>query len=200
MIGTFKDFFLTEETKVYRRLPTSRAIKIPLPDVRQSTSFSCGAATLHSICKYFGAGPEEEEDFIKELGTDDKDGTSPEEIVTGAKKHGLRVILRHNMTVKQVKHFIDSGKPVILNIQAWGNKKDYNDCGSGHYATAIGYDSKGIYFQDPSISGMRGFLKYEDLENRWHDKETSSKRTDHLGIVIWKNRKPVYCTHALHIS
>lgn len=203
MTQSFRDFLLTEEKewpKMYRNLPNSRVIKIPLPDVRQSTSFSCGAAVLHAICKYYGVGPDEEEDFIKELGTDPDNGTSPEEIIKGAKKYGLRVIKRHPMCIKSLKCFIDSGKPVILNIQAWGNKRKYANDESGHYVTAIGYDGKGVYFHDPSISGMRGFLDYDKLEERWHDSDNKGRSTERLGIVVWRNRKPVYCDRALHIN
>jgi|SRR5262252_479680 len=182
----FKDWLLMEEKKhQVSNGEILQYVKIPLPSVRQQKSFSCGAAALRAICEFYKVGPETEEEFIKALHTNEKEGTEPDEIVRGAKLFGLNAVKKEGMSLKELLTYIDKQWPVICNIQAWGAPKYYKTDESGHYVVAIGYDDKHIYFEDPSIEGDRGKLTYEDFEDRWHDKETSGEKTRHLGIVCW---------------
>jgi len=96
---------------------------------------------------------------------------------------------KEGMTIDELKDYLDEEKPVICNIQAWGEPKYYKTADSGHYVVAIGYDDEKIYFEDPSIDEHRGYLSYKDFDKRWHDKETDNVHTDHLGIVIWKSKR-----------
>jgi predicted double-glycine peptidase len=92
-------------------------------------------------------------------------------------------------------------------LQAWPSrsKKNYkNDWKDGHWVVAIGYDAKGVYFEDPSLAAIRGFLNYKDLKVRWHDQAGSGKEKryiDHYGLAIWKPRqkRPAYASRARYI-
>jgi|SRR5262252_6884391 len=204
MAAGFKEWMLKEEKG--HRVPTGeilRHIKIPLPSVRQQKTFSCGAAALRAICEFYKVGPRDEDEFIKLLDTNYKDGTEPDALVRGAKCFGLNVVKKEGMTIGQLLSYIDKQWPVICNIQAWGSKKYYKKLESGHYVVAIGYDDKHIYFEDPSLEGDRGKLTYEDFCKRWHDQETSGEKTHHLGIVCWKNSPdtdPHYLVRATKIQ
>lgn len=174
------------------------AIKTLVPMVRQGTKFSCGASSFHAVAMYWGVEYENEFDYFKELKTNKK-GTKPQNITKLAKEKGLKTIIKENMTIKELKAYLNEFKPVILAIQAWGNKKTYNKNYSGHYVVACGFDKKNIYFIDPSLGNKKGYLSCKELEKRWHDKDYDGDYWDHLGIVVWKNTEPPFLTKARKI-
>jgi len=92
-----------------------------------------------------------------------------------------------DMNIKNIKNYINKKIPVILLIQAWPGRKvkNWKNCWQdGHYVVAIGYDSKKIYFEDPSAF-LRTYLGYKELEKRWHDIDSSkNKKYYNLGIII----------------
>ena len=162
------------------------SIKVPLQSVRQTKTFSCGNAALRSIFQYYGVGPEEEKKFIAMMNSNERDGTLPAHIVVTAREYGLCVKQRHNLTIPKLKKILDQERPVICPIQAYGSKRYYDKHQSGHYVVAIGYDKENIYFEDPVLKGRRGYLSYEDFNDRWHDKDANGTLYDHYGIIIWK--------------
>jgi len=45
-----------------------------------------------------------------------------------------------------------------------------------------------VYFEDPSLHNARGFLTYQQLDDRWHDIEgKDNHHVERYGAVIWKN-------------
>jgi predicted double-glycine peptidase len=137
------------------------------PNIRQAKSFSCGAAALQSILNYYGFD-EKEEDLIKELKTD-KTGTLLKYIKKALTKRKLKFEEKEMMKINDLMSLLRKKIPVILMIQAWGKKENYDGWEDGHFVVAIGYDNKSIIFDDPSLSKVRGFIKFEDLMKRWHD-------------------------------
>jgi predicted double-glycine peptidase len=167
------------------------AIKTEVLDVRQNTNFSCGAAALHAVCAYWGVGPESEYDYMKSLHSDPSMGTTPQHIIEYAKHRGLKVDARDCMTVLDLKTHLDKGRPVIVLIQAWGDKKRYRDYDeNGHYVVAIGYDDKRIYFEEPVMLGHRAFLTYKEFDERWHDEDAFGRKYIRYGMAMWKKGKP----------
>lgn len=181
------------------------AIKVPLPDTRQGEDYSCGASALQAISGYFGVGPEEEEDYVRDLKMDTRIGSHPFQIIRAAKRYGLRVFGKEFMTIEEVKAFLDQGKPVMLMIQAWrdseADESYKKEWGEGHWVVAIGYDRAGMYFEDPSLAAIRGFIPYAELEDRWHDVGPRRRHIDHYGLAVWKPRmlRPAYLTRARRI-
>jgi predicted double-glycine peptidase len=188
----------------YKAIPEG-AIKVPLPDTRQSEDYSCGASALQAVSGYFGVGPEEEEDYVRDLRMDTRIGSHPFQIIRAAKKYGLRVSEKEGMTVNEVKAYLDRGKPVMLMIQAWRDsqtQKSYKkEWGKGHWVVAIGYDRAGMYFEDPSLAAIRGFISYAELKERWHDTGPKNRRMNHYGLAVWKPRmlRPAYLMWARKI-
>lgn len=162
-------------------------IRVPVPSVRQTTKYSCGAAALRAIFQYYEVGPKEEQKFIDMMNTNHRDGTRPSHIVTTAREYGLCVKQRHNLTIRKLKNILNQHRPVICPIQAYGSERAYKKRQSGHYVVAIGYDKENIFFEDPVLKGKRGVLSYKDFDERWHDKDADGKEYDHYGIVIWKD-------------
>ncbi len=57
----------------YKAIPEG-AIKVSVPDTRQGEDYSCGASALQAISGYSGVGPEEEEDYVRDLKMDTRVG------------------------------------------------------------------------------------------------------------------------------
>ncbi len=190
----------------YKSIPKN-AIKIPLPDSRQYEDFSCGAVALQSILGYYGKGLEEEWTLIKELKIDPRVGTNPNQLERFAKKLGYKIKIIQPMSLKELKNLLKQKKPVIMMIQAWKDFKKMTksyakDWADGHWVVAIGYDKTGIYFEDPELTAIRGYIPYKELEQRWHDIDAHNRHIHNYGMAIWKplTKKPAYLARARFIS
>lgn len=160
--------------------------RIPLPDLIQSSNYSCGAVCLESIARYFGVGPASEEDFIHLVQSDPDLGTPPPNIIQAAEDLGLVVSEHHNLSLRDLFHFLDAGQPVLCVIQAWGSPERYAQEQSGHYVVAIDYDGSNLYFMDPMLNGVRGILPFQTFLNRWHDTDASGIHYVRYGIAFSK--------------
>jgi len=167
----------------------SNLIRVPL--VRQSTDFTCGVAALQSVFAYFGDEYREDQ-LAKELKAAPKVGTSYLEMVRLAKAKGYSVKVLKGMSLADLNKLIDAGKPVICLLQAWADKPaDYsNDWQDGHYAVAIGYDTKNVFFMDPSTLSNYTFIPTKEFLSRWHDTDGKEKLV-HFGLILEK-AKPKY--------
>lgn len=186
--------------KPYRKRIKPDAIKIWLPEVQQKTHFSCAAAVVHSICSYWGLGLESHYDYFPYLETDESYGTLPAKIANYLKSVGLKARIHHNMQIRDLCQHLNSGNPVILAIQAYGNPRHYGKTGSGHYVVAIGYDSKNIFFEDPWMNCSRAFVPKNELLKRWHDMDYLGVMHEKMGIVVSSSKMPVYSNTARKIN
>lgn len=168
------------------------SIKIWLPEVQQRTHFSCGAAVVHSICAYYGLGLASHYDYFPYLETDETYGTPPDKIVAYLKDVGISCRVVHDMGIRNLCSEIQKKRPVIVALQAYGINKTYKNNGNGHYLVAIGYDKKNIFFEDPWLNCLRGYIPKSEFVSRWHDMDVSGKHYNQIGIVAWKNAKPFY--------
>jgi predicted double-glycine peptidase len=172
------------------------AVRIPVPDTRQQTDWTCGAASVRAICGYFGCGASTERQYRRDMSIPPA-GADPEHLMWGLLRYGLDFRAYHPMTVDQLKVSVRRGRPVLLMLQAWGEdkrtkeyRKSYERIWQdGHWVVAIGYDSNGVYFEDPSIKGSRGFLAYAALQERWHDWGPRYEQVYYFGISVWQSRK-----------
>ena len=161
---------------------------IPLPFRKQTSNYDCGPAALFSILSFFNVGPKDYSQVIQDCKTTKRSGTDPDNIVKVAKSYGLKAKEYHNMTLKKLQELLDKEKPVIIDIQAWGNQNNYKNLTRGHYAIAVGYDDKKIYFQDPFYHAKnRRSMNKNDFLKRWKDKKTNGEILKQYGIAIWKN-------------
>jgi predicted double-glycine peptidase len=169
-------------------IPAS-AIKIDLPDTVQAKGHTCGAAALLAICRYYGVGPRSERRIVEDMDFG-KGGSDPKHVLRAAKKYRLAWEEFRPMTIQQLRTCLDLRRPVMLMLQAWADPrpttyKDHWD--DGHWVVAIGHDPTGIYFEDPSLEGARGYLTDAQLDERWHDIEgKDDHHVDHYGVAIWR--------------
>ena len=59
----------------------------------------------------------------------------------------------------------------------------------GHWVVAIGYSPTGVFFEDPSLQAVRGFLSYRELLTRWHDTGPHRKHMPFYGLAVWHPRR-----------
>ncbi len=173
-----------------------------VPDVRQSTEYSCGASSLQAVLAYWGRDVREDT-LIGELNSSPEVGTPPGNILDIASAYGLSASMKEDMTVDDLRSLTQNGTPVIVAVQAWNGWYDsdgnwvtdipdnWEDVWEdGHYMVVIGVDSRNVYFEDPSLIGTRGCIPIDEFVSRWHDYETNPGDDDskvtysHLGILI----------------
>lgn len=158
--------------------------ELRLPDVRQSTSFTCSAAALLAVLTYYGVESREDR-LAKALGATPEEGAPPPAIVRVARAHGLTAELREGMSVDDLARETGAGRPVLIAIQAWQDRRrsyraDWED---GHYVVVIAVERERIVVEDPSLLGSRGLLSRAELEERWHDTD-GKRRYLRMGIVF----------------
>ncbi len=126
-----------------------------------------------------------EETLAKDLQANPDEGTSYRSMADLAVSKKYHVEIRTEMTLEDLKRYIDDGKPVIVLIQAWAESPvDYSlDWADGHYTVAIGYDTENVYLMDPSTLGNYTYLPNREFLDRWHD-EDKGERLDHFGLII----------------
>ena len=189
------------------------AIKVPLPDAMQKRNYSCGAAAVMAVCRYFGLGFDYEEDFIallKKLGMKPKVGSHPYQLEEVLDYFELKHKGFCSMTIRQLKSYLRDGLPVLMMIQAYGEDEDGNPIESykgmtkeGHWVVAIGFDDTGIFFEDPSLEAIRGYISYDELKERWQDTGPKKELMKHYGLVVSKPKTfPArsYVRRARHID
>jgi ABC-type bacteriocin/lantibiotic exporter with double-glycine peptidase domain len=161
------------------------------PSLSQVYDYDCGAKATEAVLAYYGQDVDEQT-VMKIAGTTSR-GTPVKNIERTLKKFGLRLESK-KMTVKDLKKYLDNEIPVIILLQAWPaavkKKIDWkNWWQDGHYAVAIGYDKNKIYFED-SMSDRRTYLKFKELEDRWHDVVGKEKKIyQNWGIAVFGHRQ-----------
>jgi len=163
----------------------SQVRELAVPDVRQSTDFTCSASALQAVLAYYGV--EVREDMLaKELGATPEDGAPPEAIVRVAIAHGVSATKREHMTVDDLAAQIAGRNPVIVEIQAWSDAPRTSwadDWDDGHYAIVVAIEGDRLVFEDPSVLGSRAVLSRREFEERWHDID-AGYRNVRTGIVF----------------
>lgn len=165
---------------------------LAVPDTRQSTDYSCGAAALQAVLAYYGV-EEREDRLIKKLGSDPEAGTPPDAIVRVAGEYGLTSELRHSMTISQLADAVGQGFPVIVCAQAWSEQTGVDwsqDWDDGHYLVVIGVSADQVIFEDPSLLGSRGQISHQQFLQRWHDVEADGSRYLQAGIIVRGRPQP----------
>jgi predicted double-glycine peptidase len=166
-----------------------RDVALRVPDVQQTTDYTCGASALQAVLAYYGEETSESE-LAAELGTTPADGAPPEALVRVARAHGLSAELREDLRIADLAAAVRRGIPVIVAIQAWPSAPvlDYSqDWVDGHYVVVLSVERERVIVEDPSLLGSRGVLTHRELERRWHDEDGGIRRR-HSGVLIWGRR------------
>lgn len=162
---------------------------IRVPMARQDTDYTCGVTALQSILGYYGLDTRLDV-LAAAVKPDPENGTSYLNIANYAKSQGFEVTIRTNMTLDELKGYIDKRLPVLLVIQAWTDSSAgyaANEDEDGHYVVAIGYDDKNFYFMDPSTLGHYTYIPTAEFVSRWHDYDSHENRyLNQFGMIMTK--------------
>jgi predicted double-glycine peptidase len=144
-----------------------------VPDVRQSSDYTCGAAALQAVLAYWGT-TEREDRLAARLNSTPEAGVNPLGIVRVAREFGLSADLREGLDLADLEAALASGTTAIVDLQAWRDRTDIpwsETWEDGHYMVLLGMDAKDLYFEDPSLLGSRGTIPRSEFVDRWHDYE-----------------------------
>ena len=186
---------------------TTNLALFSMPDTRQSTEYSCGAAAMQAVLGYWGRDIGEE-DVREMLNTNEESGTYPDDIIRVAKALGLKAEYKENMSMADLENYVAEGIPVIVDCQAWRSVSQYNESWAdtwynGHWLVVIGIDENNVTLEDPYILGDRGFMSREDFLARWHNvrglDETDTGKQIHMGIAI-RGERPYSTSGFRHID
>lgn len=157
---------------------------------RQNENYTCGVTALQSILGYYGFDRRIGE-LSTDLQPDPENGTNYLKIADYVKSQGFGVNIRTEMTLGELKEYINQKKPVLLAIQAWADSSSAYSAATnedGHYVVAIRYDDKNFYFMDPSTLGHYTYIPTADFVSRWHDYDSFGKRIlNRFGMIITKS-------------
>src|SRR5512138_204924 len=154
-------------------LPVSPLPFEAVPDVRQSTGYTCGAAALQAVLSYWGTS-EREDRLAARLHSTPEAGTHPLDILRVAREFGLTADLREGLELADLERALADGLSVIVDLQAWRERSDVpwsETWDDGHYMVLLGMDAANLYFEDPSLLGARGVIPRAEFVERWHDYE-----------------------------
>lgn len=136
-----------------------------LPDRRQQTEHSCGHAAIDSVLSFFN---------LPECGrvtlANAVDGMDPATVEAVLRSKGLSV-LSGTMTVRDLKHLCDSGRPVLCPV-SWAG---------GHWVVVAGVERRGVYYQDPAEGPKRKGV--QEFLNAWRDGNRSGRHWVTWGIA-----------------
>ena len=186
---------------------TTNLALFSMPDTRQSTEYSCGAAAMQAVLGYRGRDIGEE-DVREMLNTNEVSGTYPDDIIRVAKALGLQAEYKENMSMADLENYVAEGIPVIVDCQAWRSVSQYNESwantwNNGHWLVVIGIDENNVTMEDPYILGDRGFMSREEFLARWHNvrglDETDTGKQIHMGIAI-RGERPYSTSGFRHID
>jgi predicted double-glycine peptidase len=176
--------------------PPSPVLLAGIPDVRQSTGFSCGAAALQAVLAYWGI-EEREDRLIARLHSTPEQGTHPDDIVRVSREFGLKAELREGLGLEDLEAALRTGVTVIVDLQAWRDKSERpwsEDWEDGHYMILLGIDAQNLYFEDPSLLGSRGIIPRPEFVERWHDYEgdppldSRDRKYVHMAVFVQGDR------------
>ena len=186
---------------------TTNMALFSMPDTRQSTEYSCGAAAMQAVLGYWGRDIGEE-DVREMLNTNEESGTYPDDIIRVATALGLKAEYKENMSMADLENYVAEGIPVVVDCQAWRSVSQYNEFWAdtwynGHWLVVIGIDENNVTLEDPYILGDRGIMSREEFLARWHNvrglDETDTGKQIHMGIAI-RGERPYSTTGFRHID
>ncbi len=173
-----------------------QSITLDFPKLRQTFNYDCGATAIESVLAYYGIEVREDA-IIQRAHTTQSDGTCIGDIIATFHDFHLQTTAKE-MTLQDIKNYLDQHIPVLLVLQAWTEQKKVdwkNDWDDGHYVVAIGYDETKIIFDDPS-SFERTYLTFDELQTRWHDVDVKNKKYFNYGIAVYGDT-PKFSNHAI---
>jgi predicted double-glycine peptidase len=134
----------------FEMLKSSESLTLlDLKAYQQTTSYTCGPCSVLTLMRYYGQKGDELK-IAEEMGTSEKKGTNPKQMVIWLENNGYDVEWGENGSVDMLRENLKKEIPTIVEWIDWG----------GHWVVCVGYDDRGtknkrddvIIFADPADS------------------------------------------------
>ena len=137
--------------------------EVRVPNVDQTTNYTCGPAALRAGMCAMGV-PVEEDALAAAAGTTAAGGTSAEGLVAAAAEHGIDAEQETGMSVDSLTDLLADGCVVLCCLQARDPEpgQDFS-----HWVVPVSVQSDGIECMDPGVENAHSTLSLDDWESRW---------------------------------
>lgn len=161
------------------------------PNYVQPNPYSCWVACVLSMLWYYGIEDKREWQLEKLLKATPEEWTHVIAIVDFFTKLKFKT-RAHKMTVADIEWYVDASIPVMVMIQARGEKKtDYaKSWEEGHYVVVIWHNKNYLFFDDPVLEKI-WYLPKKEFESRRHDYDDQKHVYIHYGIAVY-GKEPKY--------
>ncbi len=142
-------------------------MRLKVPYFKQDTTYTCGAASVQMVLRYFGV-VESEARLAKLMHVDREYGTHHQAIIDELVAHGLFCYANNRSTLQEVHYFLEQKLPVLVHYLEPENNE-------GHYALIIGHSDGSLVLNDPWL-GKGVTFSEEMFECRWRDEQHTHTR------------------------
>lgn len=149
------------------------SLKLKLPYVEQSLTYTCGPAALQMVLRYFDQKVGHAR-LVELLETNKDTGTRRRRLVEAAQAHGMYVHEHVGASLAELLWFVRQSVPVIVNYREPDNEV-------GHYAVVAGFSWWRIILHDP-WHGPEFRLPVWEFAARWHGQHKTTNRRWMLAI------------------
>lgn len=111
-----------------------------LTAVQQTTDYTCGPAAVLSLLRFYGRDGDEMQ-LARQMGTNDKVGTTPENMAKWLQKNGFIVNWGEHGSLGMLQENLTKHIPTLVEWSDWG----------GHWAIVIGYDTRNTANPDDDV-------------------------------------------------
>lgn len=140
---------------------------INLPDVRQDDDWDCGRACARAVLSSFSIHVGHSDIRL----ANPVQGMCPSTLEAIIRSYHLSVLSGH-LRVHDLKHFTDTGRPVICPISILG----------GHWVVVCGVSRGSVYYHDP-ITGPMQRARVASWVSNWRDTDSKGNGYVNWGIV-----------------
>src|SRR5262245_1088795 len=163
-----------------------------VPDVVQTTNYSCGPSAVVALLAYYGIAADEQE-IIREAKTDPKIGAELEDLADVVQRRGLQATVCEGLDLADLERELKARYPVLILNQSWRDNSHVpwdDDWDDGHYLLVIGISAVYVFVEDPVLKGSRGLIPRSEFVARWHDWTIDKRRAWGQALLVHGSPRP----------
>jgi predicted double-glycine peptidase len=136
--------YKNEVIKTFNLKSNQKLTLLDIKGYQQSTDYTCAAAAVMSILKYYGVFSDNDLNTVTEMkishemGTSSEKGTTPQQIVDWLNNNGFEAHYGINGTIEMLQDNVKKGTPTLVEWIDWG----------GHWVVVAGYQKLGKHYSD----------------------------------------------------
>jgi predicted double-glycine peptidase len=133
---------------------------------KQKTYYTCGCATIQMVLGYFKMPVPTEEEMVSILNTKPEEGTSYDNLISGAKNFGLHCLYGENGDFDKLNEYIEDGWLPIIAYSL----------DAPHFSVYLGHNGNHIKLADPFSGQIQHYLLKKFIRNQWKVNEKDYKK------------------------